>query len=49
MGGEIGLNYLVLLAFMERMKLTDEEHDDLFADVQVLERAALEAMNTKGD
>ena len=45
--GATGLNYLVLLALMARMKLSDEDHDDLFADLQVLERAALDAMNQK--
>jgi hypothetical protein len=32
---------------MARMQLSDAEHDELFEDVQVLERAALEAMNQK--
>ena len=42
-----GLDYAALLAVMARMKLADEDHDALFDDVQVLERAALEAMNAK--
>lgn len=42
-----GLDYAAVLAVMARMKLSDEAHDDLFADLQVLERAALEVMNQK--
>lgn len=45
--GATGLNYLVLLALMARMKLSDADHDELFDDVQTLERAALAAMQTK--
>jgi hypothetical protein len=45
--GATGLNYLVLLALMDRMKLSTDDHDDLFEDVQTLERAALTAMNAK--
>lgn len=47
MNGPTGLDYTALLALMSRMKLSDEDHEDLFADVQTLERAALEAMNQK--
>jgi len=45
--GASGLDYTALLAIMARMALTDDEHDNLFDDIQVLERAALEAMNQK--
>lgn len=47
MSGATGLQYLVLLALMDRMKLSDEEHESMFEDIQILERAALEAMNEK--
>jgi hypothetical protein len=46
-GGSTGLDYTTLLALMARMQLSDAEHDELFEDVQVLERAALESMNQK--
>ena len=45
--GPSGLDYLVLLALMARLNLSDADHDELFDDVQVLERAALETMNKK--
>ena len=47
MSGPSGMDYLVLLALMARMKLTDSEHDELFDDVQTMEVAALQTMNTK--
>ena len=46
-GSATGLDYTALYPLMDRMKLTDEDHDDLFADVQALERAALEEMAAK--
>ena len=45
--GATGLDYTPLLALMDRMKLSDEDHDDLFDDVQTLERSALDAMSQK--
>lgn len=47
MGGaaRIGLNLLVLQVFTARMNLTDEEYDDLLTDLQLMERAAIAAMN----
>lgn len=47
MGGATGLDYGPLFAIMDRMKLSDDDHDELFSDIQTLERAALEAMNAK--
>ena len=44
MNGRAGLNYLVARDFINRMKLNDAEHDELFDDIRTLERAALEAM-----
>ena len=40
-GGPIALNYLVLYHHLDRMNLSNEEHDDLHDDIQVLEGAAL--------
>lgn len=47
MAGKTGLNYLVLLALLDRMKLSNEDHDALFDELQVLERSALETMSQK--
>ncbi|MEP6587509.1 MAG: DUF1799 domain-containing protein [Polaromonas sp.] len=47
MSGATGLQYLVLFALMDRLKLSDDDHDALFDDIQTLERAALEAMSAK--
>ena len=41
------MDYLVLLALMARLNLADAEHDDLFDDVQAMERSALQTINTK--
>ncbi|RYF73784.1 MAG: hypothetical protein EOO22_08315 [Comamonadaceae bacterium] len=40
---EVGLHYPSLFALMDRMGLSSREYDDLFADIQVLEVAGLEA------
>jgi hypothetical protein len=42
--GATGLNYLVALAVIDRMKLDQAEADFLFADLRVMERAALPEM-----
>lgn len=47
MSGPSGLDYTTVLALMDRMKLSEEDHDELFSDIQTLERAALEAMSEK--
>ena len=47
MSGPSGMDYLVLLALMARLNLTDAEHDELFDDVQTMERSALQTMHTK--
>jgi len=39
--GPTSLNYLVLYHHLDRMNLSDEEHDSLHNDIQVLEAAAL--------
>lgn len=45
--GATGLQYLVLFALMDRLKLSDDDHDALFDDIQTLEHAALAAMSAK--
>lgn len=49
MGGPVGLNYASVLPALDRMHRgrTDEERDAIFADLQVIERAALEEMGKK--
>lgn len=49
MNGCTGLDYNVLLTLLDRMRLNDDEHDQYMADIQTLEFAALDAMNTKND
>lgn len=48
MGGPMSLDYTPLFMRMNRMGLTDDEFDDLFVDVRVLESAALEQMRNNG-
>lgn len=43
-GIEVALDYTPLFMRMERMGLSDSEWNDLFADVRVLEKAALSTM-----
>ena len=47
MSGACGLDYNVLFASMDRMKLTDAQHDQLFEDVRVIESEALTIMSKK--
>lgn len=47
MGGPTGLQYLVLFNLIGRLKLSDEDHDLLFEDIQTLEHAALQEMSKK--
>ena len=46
-GGAYGLDYNVMLALMERMRLNDEEHSILLDDMRVIESEALSIMNKK--
>lgn len=46
-GGATGLDDNVLLRRMDRMGLGSEEYDELEADIQVMELAALDAMHTR--
>lgn len=43
-GAPVALDYVALFARMERMRLADSDWEDLFDDVRVLERAALDQM-----
>jgi hypothetical protein len=44
MGGATGLDYLVLFAKLDRMKLSDEEVDELEQDIRTMEHEALRVM-----
>lgn len=41
-----GLNYLVLIAFIDRLRLPPDDGDALLADVRVMETAARGVMNS---
>lgn len=44
-GGAYGLDFNVLYRKMDRMKLSDDEYDELEREVGVLEEAALQTMH----
>jgi hypothetical protein len=43
-GGQYALDYTALFLRMDRMRLSDAQWAELFADVRVIEHAALQAM-----
>lgn len=47
MGGPTGLDYTAVLACLRTMRLGRERADEVFADVRVMEAAALGAMASK--
>ena len=47
--GPIGLDYNVLFMRLDRMKLSDEKHEQLFHEVRVIESEALKIINTKDE
>lgn len=47
MGGPSGLNYASLPEVWRRLKVAPAERDAAFADLQLLEAAALEAIHAK--
>jgi hypothetical protein len=49
MGGPTGLDYGVLPEIWRRLKVPPDERDDVFADLRVLETAALNEMHRKDD
>lgn len=44
MSGATGLDYGVLFTMLDRMKLGDEEQEQMFEDIRVMEQEALSAM-----
>lgn len=44
MNGPTGLDYTAVLSMLRTLRLPRQQADDIFADVQVLERAALMQM-----
>lgn len=46
-GGVMGLNYLVVFEMIDRLELSKDDADNLFADIQHMERVALEEINRK--
>ena len=47
MGGATGLDYTAVLASLRTLRLGREKSDQVFADVRIMEAAALEAIMTK--
>ena len=47
MSGPVGLRYEAIYPLMDRMNLSTEEWDDLLADLEVMERAALAEIHRK--
>ena len=43
-GGAAGLDYTAALAYIRTLRLSRDEADELFEDIQIMEYAALEAM-----
>lgn len=46
-GSVMSLDYVPLFARMERLRLEDDDWNDLFADVTVIEAAAVKAINAR--
>lgn len=47
MGGPTGLDYNVLFARMDRMKLDESSYENLFDDIRVIESEALSILNNR--
>jgi hypothetical protein len=47
MGGATGLDYTAVIASLRTLRIGRERFDEVFADVRVMESAALEAMAKK--
>lgn len=47
MGDRIALDYTPLFMRMDRMRLSDDDWNDLYRDIRVIEGAALDAMQKK--
>jgi hypothetical protein len=46
-GPVVGLDYNVLLRFLDRMGLSDQDYDQMLGDISVLEDAALTEIHTQ--
>jgi hypothetical protein len=46
MGGASGLDYNVLFRFLDRMRLSDSDYDQMLADISVLEDTALSEIHS---
>ena len=49
MGGVTGIRWEAIYPLMDRLNLTDEAWGALLADLEVMERAALEVINRKDE
>jgi ribosomal protein S18 acetylase RimI-like enzyme len=47
MGGPFALDYGVLFHRMDRMKLSEDDHEQMFYDIKVIEAAVLPVINKK--
>lgn len=47
MGGATGLDYSALYPLLDRVAKSSDEWDEMFSDIQLLEREALAVMNEK--
>ena len=45
--GATGLDYDILFSLLNRRRLNDQDFDQIFADIQVMEISALNIMNKK--
>jgi hypothetical protein len=46
-GGVLGFDYTAYFARMDRLKLSDQDYEWMFEDIQAIESAAIPAMNKK--
>lgn len=49
MGGPYALDHTTVLLHMQRMQLTDQDHEDLLDDVAEMEHEALQVMSEQKD
>lgn len=47
MGGAVALDYVPLFMRMDRLRLSDDRWERLFADVRVIEASALETIKAR--
>ncbi len=46
LAGFTGLDYSPLFQLLDRMRLSEEEHERMFSEIQIMEAAALEEMSS---